>query len=60
MHSSVNIITYVVLCHILLRSGPELHFPCRNVVLEFHSPPCLEWTIWEINHEDMTERYKLI
>ncbi|THW21575.1 hypothetical protein D6D23_06388 [Aureobasidium pullulans] len=60
MHSSVNIITYVVLCHILLRSEPELHFPCRNVVLEFHSPPCLEWTIWEINHEDMSERYKLI
>ncbi|THW86622.1 hypothetical protein D6D15_07245 [Aureobasidium pullulans] len=23
-------------------------------------PPCLEWTIWEINHEDMSERYKLI
>ncbi|THX39244.1 hypothetical protein D6D10_04444 [Aureobasidium pullulans] len=60
MHFSVNIITYVVLCHILLRSEPELHFPCRNVVLEFHSPPCLEWTIWEINHEDMSERYKLI
>ncbi|THZ52338.1 hypothetical protein D6C90_01196 [Aureobasidium pullulans] len=53
MHSSVNIITYVVLCHILLRSEPELHFPCRNVVLEFDSPPPLELTIWEINHVDM-------
>ncbi|THW36876.1 hypothetical protein D6D22_07466 [Aureobasidium pullulans] len=60
MHSSVNIVTCAVLCHILLRSEPELRLPCRNVVLEFHSPPCLEWTIWEINHEDMSERYKLI
>ncbi|THZ59977.1 hypothetical protein D6C88_08854 [Aureobasidium pullulans] len=60
MHSSVNIATYVVLCHILLRSEPELHFPCRNVVLEFDSPPPLELRIWEINHEDMSERYKLI
>ncbi|THY22886.1 hypothetical protein D6D01_06158 [Aureobasidium pullulans] len=60
MYSSVNIVTYVVLCHILLRSEPELHFPCRNVVLEFDSPPPLELTIWEINHEDMSERYKLI
>lgn len=60
MHSSVNIVTYVVLCHILLRSEPELHFPCRNVVLEFDSPPRLELTLWEINREDMSERYKLI
>ncbi|THX53857.1 hypothetical protein D6D06_05848 [Aureobasidium pullulans] len=44
----------------LLRSEPELHLPCRNVVLEFDSPPPLELTIWEINHEDMSERYKLI